>query len=157
MKPRLKSVLQAVALVVAIPAAFLSLQIVAVIIADSPRRNFQKNLKQRATAEELHAWATQILAPYQTNQDLSLFVEITNVPAAFHGLQKRKPPACVYYNSYPWSSETDPVAYMKITYGSAAGHYGVIFNPTNLPAPPDREHVVRYTTWVPGVWFFDGQ
>ena len=55
--------------------------------------SFQKNLKARATAQELHAWATRILAPYETNHDPGLWIEITNLPSAFQGLFKWAPTA----------------------------------------------------------------
>jgi len=51
----------------------------------------------------------------------------------------------------------EAIPYVKVTYGAAAGHFGIMVGPTNLPTPASWPHVARYTTWAPGVWFFDGQ
>jgi hypothetical protein len=126
-----------------------------IIIADLPRKNFQKNLKRRATAQELHLWATRVLAPYQSDPDPALWIEITNLPAAFRRLDRGAPRAYVYGDSQLRFNSKEPIAYLKVIYGSAEGHFGVILGPTNLPTPATREYVI--STWAPGAWFFDGQ
>jgi hypothetical protein len=143
--------------VVAFFTGAIALIYLAMLLAERPRMNFQKNLKARATAQELHAWATGILRPYETNRDPSLWIEITNLPAAFHGLFKLAPSAHIYADSQGRFGAPEPVAYVMVTYGSAAGYFGVILGPTNLHTPPIREHEIRYNVWAPGAWFFDGQ
>lgn len=142
---------------VVIAAVGFVLLVLPLLRAELLRMNFQKNLKQRTTAEELLVWSARFLAPYQTNQETSLWIEIKDLPPVFHGLDKWPPTAWVRDDSQTWFNATDSVPYIKIRYGSAAGHFGVLLGPTNLPAPANREHEIRYTTWEPGIWFFDGQ
>jgi hypothetical protein len=152
----MKAVWQFLLVLIALAAGFTFL-VLPMIVADRPRMNFQKNLKERASAEELHGWATDLLAPYQTNHDLSLWIEITNLPCAFRGLDKWPPSAYIYADSQARFDSAEPIPYVKVTYGSAAGHFGVVLGPTNLPTPASREHEIRDSTWARGVWFFDGQ
>lgn len=125
--------------------------------ADRSRRDFQKNLKERTSVGELQAWAMNLLAPFQTNTDAALWITVTNLPPALRGLDKWPPTAYIYADSQTRFETERPVPYLKVIYGSAAGHFGVLIAPTNFPSPTSREHVVRYTKWSPGVWFFDGQ
>jgi hypothetical protein len=153
MKPLLKFIVVVMVLVGGAIGLFLA----PMLIAERPRMNFQRNLKAKATAQQLHAWATGILAPYETNRDPRLWIEITNLPPAFQGLFKWAPSAYVYGDSQARFDTHEPVPYIKITYGAAAGHFGVLLGPKNLPTPTSREHEIRYTAWAPGAWFFDGQ
>jgi len=153
----MKVVWKLLVVMVALVAAGFAVLVLPMIIADLPRTNFQKNLKKRATAEELQTWAAGVLTAYQTNRDPGLWIELTNIPVAFHGLYKWGPSAYVYSDSQARFDSTEPVAYVKVTYGSAAGHFGVIFGPTNLPTPTSSEHEIRYAIWKPGAWLFDGQ
>src|SRR6267378_3506664 len=106
---------------------------------------------------ELQAWAGNILSPFRTKAGPSDVVAVTNLHPAFLGLDKWPPHGAVYADSQARFDTAEAVAYIKVTYGSAAGHFGLLIGPTNLPTPASREHEIRYTTWAPGVWFFDGQ
>src|SRR5882672_3504515 len=80
----------------AVPASILvvlALVFVPMIIADQPRRNFQKNLRKRATPAELQVWGMGVLQFFQTNRNFE-YNTITNIHRAFHGLDKWKPNAC---------------------------------------------------------------
>lgn len=125
--------------------------------ADLPRINFQKSLRARTTAEELHSWAERTLAQTHTNQGIVAWVQIQELPAAFLGLDRSPPTAWIRDDSQGWFNYREAVPYIRITYGSAAGHFGVVLGPADLPDPPDREHEIRFTKWAPGVWFFDGK
>jgi hypothetical protein len=138
-------------------AAGIAFFLVSLYQAEWPRLRFPEHLKERISSAELHGWATQMLAPYQTNRDSKLWVEITNLPPAFRGLDPLPPIAFIRSDSEMWFTSTQAVPYIKVTYGSAAGHFGVLLGPTNLQAPIDRPHEVRYAAWTPGIWFFDGQ
>jgi hypothetical protein len=127
------------------------------IMADMPRMRFQSSMKKRTTPAELQAWAARLLPPFQTNADPGEVVTVTNLPPAFHGLDKWPPHAAIYADSQARFDTAEPTAYVKVTYGSAAGHFGVVIGPTNLPAPATRPHEIRYTEWAPGIWFFNGQ
>jgi hypothetical protein len=146
-----------VALILALIILPVAYQVMSLLAPELSQINFKRNLKKRVTEQQLHAWAAQILAPYQTNYDPELQIEITNLPSAFQGLYKWKPHAYIYGDNQVCFNCAQPIAYIKINYGSAASHFGVIFGPTNLPTPPDIEHDIHYTPWVPGAWFFDSQ
>jgi hypothetical protein len=126
-------------------------------VADRSRLGFQKNLKLMAKPEELQRWAVDELKPFQSNEDPSLWIAITNLPLAFSGVGSPPSSAYIYADSQGRFDITNILPYIIITYGSASGHFGLLLGPTNLPAPPNREHVVRYTFWASGLWFFDGQ
>jgi hypothetical protein len=119
--------------------------------------SFQRHLKSRVTAEELHAWASGVLAPYQGERDPELCVELTNLPPMFQGLDKWPPHAFVYGDSETRFESKEPIPYIKINYGSAAGHFGAVLGPTNLSKPPDIAGDIYYTVWKPGIWFFNSQ
>ena len=153
----MNSLLKSVLVVFALLAGILVFVYVPMVIAELPRMRFQNNLKKRATAAELQVWAANTLSPFQANADSSDMVTVTNLHPAFRGLDKWPPHAAVYADSQSRFDTAEAVAYIKITYGSAAGHFGLVIGPTNLPTPASRAHEIRYTTWAPGTWFFDGQ
>src|SRR6266404_1679958 len=110
----MKVVWKLLVVMVALVAAGFAVLVLPMIIADLPRTNFQKNLKKRATAEELQTWAAGVLTAYQTNRDPGLWIELTNIPVAFHGLYKRGPSAYVYSDSQARFDSTEPVAYVRL-------------------------------------------
>jgi hypothetical protein len=95
----MKWLLKCSIIVFAFLLGILALVYVLIIIAERPRTGFQKHLKKRASAQELQAWATRVLAPYNTNRDPALWIQITNLPSAFRGLDELAPSAYVYADS----------------------------------------------------------
>lgn len=141
-------------------SAAIACVVLPMILAELPRWNFQKNLKKRASPAELQAWAMNVLAPFQTNADPIIWITVTNLHPALRGLEgsDNLPPNTYVRNDSQLMFDTaEAIPYVKVTYGAAAGHFGVIAGPTNLPTPASWPHVVRYTPWAPGIWFFDGQ
>ncbi len=129
--------------------------VVPFIHAGWSQRIFKWRLRHRTTPVQLQAWATGVLAPYQTNT-FDLSVEITNLPAMFQGYHKWPPHGYIFsYNGDQYWAK--PIPYIKIFYGSAVGHFGVVICSTNLPKPPDQSLEATYTKWDAGIWFFDSQ
>jgi hypothetical protein len=140
-----------VLIVIAAAAAFLLYPYAHIYFAEArPRMLFPKRVQQRASASDLQAWAATCLKRWDTNY--AYYPQpITNIHQAVRGLWMHGPTAVMYL-----ASEQD-TEYVMVYYGAGGcGHWGIEIGPTNRPAPPSRQ-ARRYTTWAPGVYFFDGQ
>lgn len=117
---------------------------------DLQRSQFEENLKQRISPEELRTWALGILQTYDTHKPYDN-AHITNSHPALEG-QFRNPPIVWWYSTAPPDTE-----FVRVTYGGGGfGHFGVEIGPTNRAMPPSNSSR-HYSLWVPGIYFFNGQ
>jgi len=117
---------------------------------DWQRARFEKNLKHRITPEELRTWALGILQTYGTHKQHDN-AHITNSHPALDGLFQN-PPTVWWYSESPPDTE-----FVRVTYGGGGfGHFGVEIGPTNR-AQPSSSDARKYSSWAPGIYFFNGQ
>lgn len=120
------------------------------IVEVRPRSQFPQKVRARAKPEELRTWALTSLQRWDTNYPYYP-QPITNTPPTLRGLWIHGPITEMYH------AEGQDLAHVTVRYGAGGcGHWGLEIGPTNRPVPPSSEGR-RYTLWVPGLCFFDGQ
>ncbi len=115
-----------------------------------PRSLFPQKVRARASPEELRTWALACLQRWDTNYPYYP-QPVTNTHPALRGLWIHGPSTEMH------QAEGQDMAHVTVRYGAGGcGHWGLELGPTNRPAPPSSEGR-RYTSWAPGLCFFDGQ
>jgi hypothetical protein len=115
-----------------------------------PRSQFPEKVRACGNAEELRAWALACLQRWDTNYPYHP-QHITNTHPTLLGLWIHGPITEMY------QAEGPDMAHVTVRYGAGGcGHWGLEIGPTNRPVPPSSQGR-RYTSWAPGLCFFDGQ
>jgi hypothetical protein len=108
--------------------------------------HLEKNASKVITGTELQDWATNLLAHYTNETDVSLSELGTNFPRQLGQLAPKLGPH-IFIHIY---DDTNQPSYVDLYWGSGfLGAAGFYIGPTNLVWSGNEVHA-----WQPGVWFY---
>ena len=108
--------------------------------------HLERNARRAITADELQAWAVNLLAQHPSYTNLSLPDLGTNFPPQLRDLAPKLGPMIVVFEG----ADSNSPAWVFVHWGSGfLGSHGFEIGPTNFVSGR-RSHA-----WQPGVYFFD--
>src|SRR4029077_1548503 len=115
---------------------------------DKPTWQFdhlEQNAQRVITGTELQVWATNLLARYPTNTELSLSQVGTNFPRQLRGLAPKLGPWVWIYEG-----DANSPSWVRLHWGSGfLGSHGFEVGPTNFVSSRPGH------SWQPGVYYCD--